>query len=969
MKISNHRITESLNCRMIKQIWYSVILLFGNSVIANAAVPLSWTVETSRAQPATFEAYQGETISFEAALQSYGMPLEAPLNYSFFWQTNGMGNLYWEAPAGPVPSSPTNVLFATWSPTNDVGAKVYNCFIGAPSNIYHAAFQLRLRPSPGALPNVLPLPTPVIDFAKVRVLNPPWESGGGGGVNTNAVRDIAREEIATATNALRKVDGAARPLPRYLHALDFDDSYPDEAEEYYRSRGNGKTEGGCSAVRSGGFLYRNFDYPFDDRAEFVLRVSGNADGRLASVGVAQVGTNLTESLVTSGRPSRWYKALPGATVDGINERGVVAEINVVDGDPATSGWHTGGDIHPLAAVRWALDNGTSAGMVASNLAANIRFPPGWAQNFHYMVADATSTYIVENGSAHLAASSLLEGAVMTNFRLYPTRDTTGAGQERFDLLIGGSNITNAWYTRAYSPLTSPQWVSDLNGIDMNLLFRAWAAKPKELHRGESFGGTNWWQSVHASIYDITNRVLRVAVQEVDDWYTFAVPVTAPKIDAYTKAETDSLLASKIGGDEVQDYEQDPTATARANAAIAAAGCVRTNDTGAVLLFSENPSILFGAVGNLSAMYEDDTSLLTWNGRINAGKLGIQTVGYFTWDGFYEDFTGVKWMFPFMYGYGTNSTHDIALVSQIEAATNGLPEGIMAAAQSALSAGGMAQEAQAAAASAESLAMAAGNLANTAKSEAESAQSYGEATRAMISETNSTFSAAVLAVGLNIDPDTLQWLKDIGAIAQSTTGQVGLGTLLAALLAALMWLKNNKADKSEVDGKADRASIAPEYSSTSAYSVGKFVYHDGNIYQCVSATTGAWDSTKWELRKLDDFFKNSNPLLTATIDAELPIPFASLPADNTTSSYKRFRVTVTDDMTIVLHTPTSGDAEIFECRFDGSGLTADKSISFSTSGATATTMDTDCGTVKAGKIALMSAFWNGTTWDVNWKVEG
>ena len=63
-----------------------------------AAVPLRWTVETSRVQPAVFEAYQGETLTFEAALQSKGKPLEAPLNYSFFWQPNGMGSTYWEAP-------------------------------------------------------------------------------------------------------------------------------------------------------------------------------------------------------------------------------------------------------------------------------------------------------------------------------------------------------------------------------------------------------------------------------------------------------------------------------------------------------------------------------------------------------------------------------------------------------------------------------------------------------------------------------------------------------------------------------------------------------------------------------------------------------------------------------------------------------------------------------------------------------
>ena len=178
-----------------------------------AAVPLRWTVETSRVQPAVFEAYQGETLTFEAALQSHGKPLAAPVNYSFFWQTNGMGSTYWEVKVrgegeqrnnstvhlDPSPS-PTNVLFATWSPEMDVGAKVYNCFIGSPSNIYHAAFQLRLRPSPGALPNALPLPTPVIDFARVRVLNPPWGSGGGGGCETNAVD--ARANSAVVTNAL-----------------------------------------------------------------------------------------------------------------------------------------------------------------------------------------------------------------------------------------------------------------------------------------------------------------------------------------------------------------------------------------------------------------------------------------------------------------------------------------------------------------------------------------------------------------------------------------------------------------------------------------------------------------------------------------------------------------------------------------------------------------------------------------------
>ena len=179
-----------------------------NAVTTFAAVPLRWTVETSRVQPAVFDAYQGETLELEAALQSKGKPLDAPLNYSFFWQTNGMGSTYWEAPC-PVPSSSrdgasTNVLFATFTPSMDVGARAYNCFIGSPSNIYRAAFQLRLRPSPGALPNALPLPTPVIDFAEVEVANAPWASA----MVVNAVLATADNARINATNALAKAKAA-----------------------------------------------------------------------------------------------------------------------------------------------------------------------------------------------------------------------------------------------------------------------------------------------------------------------------------------------------------------------------------------------------------------------------------------------------------------------------------------------------------------------------------------------------------------------------------------------------------------------------------------------------------------------------------------------------------------------------------------------------------------------------------------
>ena len=69
--------------------------------------------------------------------------------------------------------------------------------------------------------------------------------------------------------------------------------------------------------------------------------------------------------------------------------------------------------------------------------------------------------------------------------------------------------------------------------------------------------------------------------------------------------------------------------------------------------------------------------------------------------------------------------------------------------------------------------------------------------------------------------------------------------------------------------ATKDSLSLEYSETSAYSVGAIVYHDGNIYQCKTAIADggeAWNATHWEMRKLDDFFTESNSLLTETIKA-------------------------------------------------------------------------------------------------------
>lgn len=317
-------------------------------------------------------------------------------------------------------------------------------------------------------------------------------------------------QIAALTNGTRSVDGAARPLPAYLHALTFDDTYPEDAAWWY-ARADYSNGGGCSARRTGGVLERNYDFPFDDVAEFVVGVSATTN-RFASLGVANVGQDLTEAFVTSGKPSRFYKCLPGHTLDGINENGLAVEVNIT----TTSGvWRTTGEVHCLGAVRWALDHGVTAGATASNLAAKVYVPAGFGANFHYMVADAAETWIVENGEARKVDGV----AVMTNF----SADRIGGeGYERWTNLVNGASITSQWWTAAYDRNTRPIRVSDI-GANYAQVWDAWDAQPREAHRGQRIGGIPWWQTLHTSVYDLATRTLRICVQERGDWYTFALP--------------------------------------------------------------------------------------------------------------------------------------------------------------------------------------------------------------------------------------------------------------------------------------------------------------------------------------------------------------------------------------------------------------------------------------------------------------
>ena len=77
---------------------------------------------------------------------------------------------------------------------------------------------------------------------------------------------------------------------------------------------------------------------------------------------------------------------------------------------------------------------------------------------------------------------------------------------------------------------------------------------------------------------------------------------------------------------------------------------------------------------------------------------------------------------------------------------------------------------------------------------------------------------------------------------------------------------------------------PEYDPTQNYNVGDFVVYNDQLYKCIEGTTGAWDSSKWQLATLND-------LLT---DIEGAVAFVNDKA-NVDGNYPTMTVGVADNL--------------------------------------------------------------------------
>lgn len=145
---------------------------------------IRWSAETTRVEPRKVQILRGETVELDIGLEAYRSPVELPPTASAtaYWRTDDMAEgAYYSCTSGV--SLYGNRVRWSFTPECDCNASAYDFFVGVDDGhgrTYRPCGRIEMLGAPGNGENILPLPTPSIDFSKVKVANAPWLPLSGG---------------------------------------------------------------------------------------------------------------------------------------------------------------------------------------------------------------------------------------------------------------------------------------------------------------------------------------------------------------------------------------------------------------------------------------------------------------------------------------------------------------------------------------------------------------------------------------------------------------------------------------------------------------------------------------------------------------------------------------------------------------------------------------------------------------------
>ena len=293
----------------------------------------------------------------------------------------------------------------------------------------------------------------------------------------------------------------------------------------------------CSSVRNGGFVGRNFDYYMNQCPIFVIRTTAK-ENRYATIGVGRLA-KINSETVEAGLPREKLDLLPWFLMDGMNEKGLVVNSNVVYKADWGEVPHTGTnpdapELNGIYMIRPLLDNCATVDEAVADL-QNFNITPMSSEimDLHFMISDPEKTCVVEFINNEMVVR---EQYIMTNYFLNMDEIPEHPdGLERMQILrehydegntmsgmyglmqrVKYSNTfyaSNHWYSElglTYSQILQlPEGMEELL-LSYQMEFEAELEYIRENGFRES---SEWWDTAHNSIYDIHNGKLWVTVHE------------------------------------------------------------------------------------------------------------------------------------------------------------------------------------------------------------------------------------------------------------------------------------------------------------------------------------------------------------------------------------------------------------------------------------------------------------------------
>lgn len=331
-------------------------------------------------------------------------------------------------------------------------------------------------------------------------------------------------------------------LDDYLYSVNCD-HVSIEFANWLTTKLSVQTDAGCSSVRKGGLIGRNYDWYYSEEAEFVVHCGGHGE-KYSSIGIAS-NTELTDSFVNSGMYSPIYHFLELYTVDGINEKGLVVNTNSVFGDGVlpTTGTNPGGMRLCTALIpRYLLDNAASVDEAISLLQEADLYSytvDGDSFELHFMISDPEKTAVVDFIDNNLVV--YYDKNILTNFYMNLDDYTDhSVGIERFNILTDGYDsisdkhsllelMKKVWYSKGYE--LESQWYSDCYGYIVNEKGEIFVHSSNPDDFTDTFLKTSeellprtrdskCWSTTHTSLYDLDALTITVIPQENDHEYTF-----------------------------------------------------------------------------------------------------------------------------------------------------------------------------------------------------------------------------------------------------------------------------------------------------------------------------------------------------------------------------------------------------------------------------------------------------------------